>query len=531
METLPLTGQITQIMPKASTLLKCLCLGLATSLAWFSEAHGDGIAAIKDQDFHSDSAAQVLIYSRIIAPPGPYVKIVTSQRTINLQRSKFAGNVDVMTQIPSFIESDQDLAPVRLSLEQITNFSKKFTKSEPLLKPHIAALQSHIQKFEDNQVRHEGVWIPRMEYAKILAKEAREQKENELKRQEEREELERKKVRAAKIASEQDKKGLAYDGKEWVPKDQINHSDSEIKPSLGKEIAPIQKPAAESLKSGDKISILKTKSGTIYTDVTIREVAIYGLKIFHIHGASTIAAEELPQYSHLFGTPHAIEEIRERMENDTEKWHQSQTAQNTAPKKTTPTTPTTTGEKHAETITPAKPATFSRVNLQAQTVAMGRKETNSENFWVGSSPTEEVILYNNTKQIFRHRTVGVSISNTGTNPDLILEVFWLGNPLQNKNEIRISQYAARVIRIKPGSKSDLKVSSNYHYMDQTLVYLKRESRNPDYWNGLLVKTWAGYGYAGWIVRVSDGKGRTLAVQAARPPLAVHIKSLHPPTLK
>lgn len=248
MQTSTPAGQFTVAMSKASTLLKSLSIGLATFLGWPSDAKGDGLAAIKEQDFHSDSAAQVIVYSRIIAHPGPYVKIVTSQKTINIQRSKFAGNVDVMTQIPSFIESDQDLAPIRFSLEQITNFSKRFTKSEPLLKLHIAALQSHIQKFEDNQVRHEGVWIPRMEYAKILAKEAREEKESELNRKQEREELERKKNTHAAFASEQTKKGLAYDGKEWVPKDQINHSASDINPSLGDEIAPIQKPDMESAK-------------------------------------------------------------------------------------------------------------------------------------------------------------------------------------------------------------------------------------------------------------------------------------------
>jgi hypothetical protein len=264
MQTLFPAGEITATMKKAPTLLKCICFGLATFVNWPSQAKADGIAAIKEQDFHSDSAAQVIVYSRIIAPPGPYVKIVTSQKTVNLQRSKFAGNVDVMTQIPSFIESDQDIAPIRLSLEQITNFSKRFTKSEPLLKPHIAALQFHIQKFEDNQVRHEGVWIPRMEYAKILAREAKERKQNQLIRQEEREELERKKIKEAKFASEQAKKGLAFDGKEWVPKDQINYTDSDIKLSLGDEIAPIQKPDMESAKIAvaNLESLSQKQSGT-----------------------------------------------------------------------------------------------------------------------------------------------------------------------------------------------------------------------------------------------------------------------------
>lgn len=514
-------------MSKDLNLQKCLCIAWIGSLAWSTNAKGDGVAAIKEQDYHSDSAAKIVVYSRIVAPPGPYVKIVTPQKTINLQRSKFAGNVDVLTQIPSFIENEQDLAPIRHSLEQISSFAKKFTNSAPLLGPHIAVLQSHIQNFENNQVRHDGVWIPRMEYARLVAKEARERKENELNRLQEQEELERKKNSAAAFASEQTKKGLAFDGKEWVPKDEINHSDSGIRPSLGDQIAPIRRSNTESVKNGDKIASLQTKSGAIYMDVTIREVAIYGLKIFHSNGASTIAAEELPQYSHLFGNPRAIQEIRERMEDDTEKWHQSQTAPNIEKSKT----PSKARQKIPEAITPPDSVLFSRVNLQAQTVAMGRKETQSENFWTGSSPTEEVILYNNIKQIFRHRTVGISISNTGTNPDMILEVFWLGNPLQKKNQIRISQYAARVVRIKPGSKSNLKVSSNYHYLDQTLIYLERESRSSDYWNGLFVKTWAGYGYAGWVVRISDGKGRIVAVQATRPPLAAHLKGLHPPKLK
>lgn len=170
----------------------------------------------------------------------------------------------------------------------------------------------------------------------------------------------------------------------------------------------------------------------------------------------------------------------------------------------------------------------SAVKIYARTVAMSRKEHSSTFRWVGGSPMEEEILYEHTKKIFRHRVIAVGVTNSGGTSDFILEVFWLGHPLNKANRTCINAQASRKISVPPGQTITFEVASNYNFVDSTLVYLKRESHGSDYWNGFYMRTWSGYGYAGWVTRVSDGCGRTLGVVGARPPMIEFVSEFEPP---
>ena len=180
--------------------------------------------------------------------------------------------------------------------------------------------------------------------------------------------------------------------------------------------------------------------------------------------------------------------------------------------------------------TDAAGARSSAVKIYARTVAMSRKDSSSTNFWVGGTPMEEEILYERTKQIFRHRVIAVDVTNKGETSDFILEVFWLGHPLNKASRTCVNALAAKKITVPPQTKVTIQAASNYNFVDSALIYLKRESRGSDYWNGLYVRTWSGYGYAGWVARVSDGHGKTLAIQGARPPMIAFASDFNPPTL-
>jgi hypothetical protein len=113
---------------------------------------------------------------------------------------------------------------------------------------------------------------------------------------------------------------------------------------------------------------------------------------------------------------------------------------------------------------------------------------------------------------------------------LVLEVFWLGYPLDNKNKKVINTISAKRIMVNPGEKSIFTITSNYRYIEDDLIYLQRDGHS-DYWNGYYMQTWEGHTYAGWVARVSDGDGNVLAIQGARPPLCVFASDFKPPILK
>lgn len=83
---------------------------------------------------------------------------------------------------------------------------------------------------------------------------------------------------------------------------------------------------SEPVKVGQKFAQLKTQNGRVYTNVTVRTIERYGLKIFHDSGAATIPAGQLPQFRDQFGSEEEIQTDRKQLEKEDSKWHQAQTS-------------------------------------------------------------------------------------------------------------------------------------------------------------------------------------------------------------
>jgi hypothetical protein len=76
-----------------SPLLPISLLTLVPSLAF-----GAGLAAIKEQSFHQDTGANIVVYSDL-KESGPSVKIETETRTFTVERKKLAGKIE-FTAVP-----------------------------------------------------------------------------------------------------------------------------------------------------------------------------------------------------------------------------------------------------------------------------------------------------------------------------------------------------------------------------------------------------------------------------------------------
>jgi len=277
------------------------------------------------------------------------------------------------------------------------------------------------------------------------------------------------------------------------------------------------------LKIDQKIIELRTKSGVVYQNVVIRKIEKHGLSIFHESGATTIPAEELPEYRENFASDEEIREIRENANAAEEKWHRDQTIESPIKKN---------GVNESQYKSTSRPheKKHSRADLFAKTIGASRKELNASSIhWFEGPP--EAIIADSTKQLSQSRLLEVQITNKGLNSDLVLEVFWLGYPLNNKNKKFINSISAKRIKVHPEEKSIFTISSNYRYIENDLLYLRRDSVGSDYWSGFYMQTWSGYTYAGWVARVSDGEGNVLDIQGARPPLCDFANEFRPPIIK
>lgn len=309
--------------------------------------------------------------------------------------------------------------------------------------------------------------------------------------------------------------------------------------------ASIGTSQGESLKEGDQLPTLLTAKGRTYRNVVIRKIEPNGLRIFHDSGATLIPPEELPEYANLFASPEALEIIRDRLAKQERLWHETQgkameeiaeadaaRRQNRIDQRAAQLDPTNQSQgQNAK----APAGGISRVKLLARTVAMGRKELNSSYYWTGDSPQEEEFIYESTKQVFRHRKIAIDIINTGQNSQLVVEVFWLGATAktreQKRGQTEIIRYSAKIVETQRSQKATFHVTSDYHNFDSQLTYLQRDPRKTKTWKGFVASSWGGYDYKGWIVRVSDGKGRILASQASRPPQLAFAQDFEAPCMR
>lgn len=175
------------------------------------------------------------------------------------------------------------------------------------------------------------------------------------------------------------------------------------------------------------------------------------------------------------------------------------------------------------------PINIPNIRMRANTVAVSTKRSKWSDVW-GSIDSSGGKVAMTEEQKNSRRVVGVFIDNNGFTENFIMEVYWLGFPLNNKTKRVICAMSARLIKIPAGTKESIRVSASYNYRDTSLLYLESDTSLYN-WEGFYVREWSGYGYAGWAIRISDGEGEILAQSAAQPPFLRYIELIPVPTLK
>ena len=199
---------------------KMLIVLSAIIISAISPTRGAGIAVFKDQPFHSDASANLIVYKSLIVSSSPFIKLDIGTKQITMQKAKFVENIDIL-EFPLNIIKESDMTVIRKSYLDIEAFSKRFPKSVPILKGHIEALRSYIEKFGAGQLRISGKWITRTEYDAIEKGRLEEQARLDKKGEEMAEQARSRRAEVEAFSASQRAKGLEKYGEDWLPREEV----------------------------------------------------------------------------------------------------------------------------------------------------------------------------------------------------------------------------------------------------------------------------------------------------------------------
>lgn len=169
------------------------------------------------------------------------------------------------------------------------------------------------------------------------------------------------------------------------------------------------------------------------------------------------------------------------------------------------------------------------VKLEAKTIAMAANRTEWSAEWIAE--TKDTLDYLGAAEAVKtqDRLLGITIDNRGTKQDVVVDVFFFGFPLQDKNKRYVCARATRVVTAPGEVRYTVSCPAGYRYKESSLVMIHADFKN-DTIAGLFVNSWSGYGYAGWAVRMSDTSGKLLDETASQPAILGNLKDVPLPTV-
>lgn len=191
-------------------------------------ARAAGVAVIKEQSFHRDSSARAVVYSQIFDSRGPYLRIVSGGANVDILRSNLIARIEMPDGIPASIMEEMDIAPLREMLADVRKFTARYPRSRPVLRQQSGALASYISRFDAGDVRYEGEWVSRKEFAAIQESRRREAEASNLT------EVEKRVFEAA-----QRDQGLVLHNGKWMTKREAGESAAESPTELSDSIEPL----------------------------------------------------------------------------------------------------------------------------------------------------------------------------------------------------------------------------------------------------------------------------------------------------
>jgi hypothetical protein len=144
-------------------------------------------------------------------------------------------------------------------------------------------------------------------------------------------------------------------------------------------------------------------------------------------------------------------------------------------------------------------ATAGSIKLQAKTSSMGRS---TDKKWTTSWGSYD-------KDIYRGRAVDVALMSS-TSGTCTVECYWIvAKAGERTNTV-----------IKDQSKSVTLTANARKMVEFGKLFVENDTR----YAALDIRDQEGYKYKGWVIRVTDSKGNTLASKGARPPMVKYVAS-------
>jgi hypothetical protein len=155
-------------MMKSSPIPRFLLAALMAGCGSCPVLHAEGVAALKEQPFHRDLTARVVVYRKIIDSGGPWLRIVTDAGNLEIGRSKLVAWMEMPEPFPESVAEERDIAWHRQTLGLMKGFAARYPRSAGLLDPEISALHAHLARFDSGDIRLDGQWLTRGEHLRAV---------------------------------------------------------------------------------------------------------------------------------------------------------------------------------------------------------------------------------------------------------------------------------------------------------------------------------------------------------------------------
>lgn len=133
----------------------------------------DGIFAYKNQSFHDDKDANLILYDTV-EPGGLVTWVVSGGKRTRFETSQPHEWIELPTTLPANLVLPYETSAVSEKVREIQKFVKKYPRSakacESTLQLHVSAEE----KLKTGELRYQSKWMTREDYGEIVAERMRE---------------------------------------------------------------------------------------------------------------------------------------------------------------------------------------------------------------------------------------------------------------------------------------------------------------------------------------------------------------------
>lgn len=133
----------------------------------------DGIFAYKNQSFHDDKDANLILYSSV-DPSGPVTWVVSGGKRIRFETSQPHEWIELPSTLPANLVLPHETSSVSEKVREIQKFVEKYPKSTKACESALQLQLSAEKKLKAGEVRYQSEWMNREDYREIVAERKRE---------------------------------------------------------------------------------------------------------------------------------------------------------------------------------------------------------------------------------------------------------------------------------------------------------------------------------------------------------------------